>query len=42
MVALPMTSHDPRNVQLVTPIRLERNISKTAADAIILATIADY
>jgi len=31
----------PRKVKLVTPIRLERNISKTAGDAI-LATIANY
>jgi len=30
----------PWKVKLVTPIRLERNISKTAGDAI--ATIANY
>jgi len=29
-----MTSRDPEKVKLVTPIRLERTISKTAGDAI--------
>jgi len=31
----------PRKVKVMTPIRLKRNILKTAGDAII-ATIADY
>jgi len=32
MVTWPMTSRDLKKVKLVTPIRLERNISKTAVD----------
>jgi len=34
MVTCPMSSHETRKVKLVTPIRLELNMSKTAGNAI--------